>query len=71
MGITKLADLIRSHAPDAISYKDISDYTGNMAITVPISLPYLYSYDNLCHFERRPLVNNVGTLTSLLACLAS
>lgn len=28
MGITKLADLIRSDAPDAISYKDISDYTG-------------------------------------------
>jgi hypothetical protein len=29
MGITKLADLIRIAAPDAISYKDISDYTGN------------------------------------------
>lgn len=28
MGITKLADLIRSDAPDSISYKDISDYTG-------------------------------------------
>lgn len=28
MGIKKLADLIRSDAPDAISYKDISDYTG-------------------------------------------
>lgn len=28
MGITKLADLIRFDAPDAISYKDISDYTG-------------------------------------------
>lgn len=34
MGITKLADLIRSDAPDAISYKDISDYTGkNLCIT--------------------------------------
>lgn len=29
MGITKLADLIRCDAPDAVSYKDISDYTGN------------------------------------------
>lgn len=28
MGITKLADLIRSDAPGAISYKNISDYTG-------------------------------------------
>lgn len=32
MGITKLADLIRSYAPDAISYKDISDYTGTDTI---------------------------------------
>lgn len=32
MGITKLADLIRSDAPDAISYKDISDYTGTDTI---------------------------------------
>ncbi|XP_056452725.1 probable flap endonuclease 1 homolog isoform X4 [Gadus chalcogrammus] len=30
MGITKLADLIRIAAPDAISYKDISDYTGKV-----------------------------------------
>ncbi|MEQ2269091.1 hypothetical protein XENORESO_021872 [Xenotaenia resolanae] len=30
MGITKLADLIRSDAPDAVSYKDISDYTGKV-----------------------------------------
>ncbi|XP_030016202.1 probable flap endonuclease 1 homolog [Sphaeramia orbicularis] len=30
MGIIKLADLIRSDAPDAISYKDISDYTGKV-----------------------------------------
>ncbi|KAL0966839.1 hypothetical protein UPYG_G00300770 [Umbra pygmaea] len=30
MGITKLADLIRSDAPDAISYKEISDYTGKV-----------------------------------------
>ncbi|XP_040912078.1 probable flap endonuclease 1 homolog isoform X2 [Toxotes jaculatrix] len=30
MGILKLADLIRSDAPDAISYKDISDYTGKI-----------------------------------------
>ncbi|XP_047444898.1 probable flap endonuclease 1 homolog [Mugil cephalus] len=30
MGITKLADLIRSHAPDAISHKNISDYTGKI-----------------------------------------
>ncbi|XP_026170117.1 probable flap endonuclease 1 homolog [Mastacembelus armatus] len=30
MGITKLADLIRSAAPDALSYKDISDYTGQV-----------------------------------------
>ncbi|XP_051253207.1 probable flap endonuclease 1 homolog [Dicentrarchus labrax] len=30
MGITKLADLIRSEAPAAISYKDISDYTGKV-----------------------------------------
>uniref|UniRef100_UPI0037E81B97 probable flap endonuclease 1 homolog n=1 Tax=Semicossyphus pulcher TaxID=241346 RepID=UPI0037E81B97 len=30
MGITKLADLIRSDAPDAISHKDISDYTGKV-----------------------------------------
>ncbi|XP_023191598.1 probable flap endonuclease 1 homolog [Xiphophorus maculatus] len=30
MGITKLADLIRSEAPDAVSYKDISDYTGKV-----------------------------------------
>uniref|UniRef100_A0A3P9NMW7 Zgc:110269 n=1 Tax=Poecilia reticulata TaxID=8081 RepID=A0A3P9NMW7_POERE len=29
MGITKLADLIRSDAPNAVSYKDIGDYTGN------------------------------------------
>ncbi|XP_072297898.1 probable flap endonuclease 1 homolog [Eucyclogobius newberryi] len=28
MGITKLADLVRSEAPDAISHKDISDYSG-------------------------------------------
>uniref|UniRef100_A0A3Q3WZ05 XPG-I domain-containing protein n=1 Tax=Mola mola TaxID=94237 RepID=A0A3Q3WZ05_MOLML len=30
MGITKLAELIRSDAPDAISHKDISDYTGKV-----------------------------------------
>ncbi|XP_039458740.1 probable flap endonuclease 1 homolog isoform X2 [Oreochromis aureus] len=30
MGITKLADLIRSDAPDAISYKDITHYTGKV-----------------------------------------
>ncbi|KAM6989289.1 putative flap endonuclease 1 homolog [Tautogolabrus adspersus] len=30
MGITKLADLIRLDAPDAISHKDISDYTGKV-----------------------------------------
>lgn len=29
MGIKKLADLIRSDAPDAISQKEISDYSGN------------------------------------------
>ncbi|XP_020772921.2 probable flap endonuclease 1 homolog [Boleophthalmus pectinirostris] len=28
MGITKLADLVRSEAPNAISHKDISDYSG-------------------------------------------
>jgi hypothetical protein len=31
MGITKLADLIRSDAPGAISYKEICDYTGKFA----------------------------------------
>ncbi|XP_031415601.1 probable flap endonuclease 1 homolog [Clupea harengus] len=30
MGITKLADLIRSDAPGAISHKEISDYTGKV-----------------------------------------
>lgn len=30
MGITKLADLIRIDAPGAISYKEISDYTGKV-----------------------------------------
>lgn len=30
MGITKLAALIRTDAPNAISHKDISYYTGNM-----------------------------------------
>ncbi|KAL2097946.1 hypothetical protein ACEWY4_007153 [Coilia grayii] len=30
MGITKLAELIRSDAPSAISHKDISDYTGKV-----------------------------------------
>ncbi|KAG7524175.1 putative flap endonuclease 1-like [Solea senegalensis] len=30
MGITKLADLIRFNAPDAICHKDISDYTGKV-----------------------------------------
>ncbi|XP_013889345.1 probable flap endonuclease 1 homolog [Austrofundulus limnaeus] len=30
MGITKLADLIRSSCPDAVSYKNISDYTGKV-----------------------------------------
>uniref|UniRef100_A0A3Q0SWZ1 Zgc:110269 n=1 Tax=Amphilophus citrinellus TaxID=61819 RepID=A0A3Q0SWZ1_AMPCI len=30
MGITKLADLIRSDAPGSISYKDITDYTGRV-----------------------------------------
>lgn len=30
MGITKLADLIRSDAPGSVSYKDISDYTGKV-----------------------------------------
>lgn len=30
MGITKLADLVRSDAPDAISHKDISDYSGKV-----------------------------------------
>uniref|UniRef100_H3CQY2 Zgc:110269 n=1 Tax=Tetraodon nigroviridis TaxID=99883 RepID=H3CQY2_TETNG len=37
MGITKLADLIRFDAPDAISYKDISDYTGK-AIALDTSI---------------------------------
>ncbi|XP_061587186.1 probable flap endonuclease 1 homolog [Cololabis saira] len=30
MGITKLADLIRSDAREAVSYKDINDYTGKV-----------------------------------------
>lgn len=30
MGITKLADLIRFEAPEAISHKDISDYSGKL-----------------------------------------
>lgn len=30
MGITKLAELIRSDAPGAVSYKEISDYTGKV-----------------------------------------
>lgn len=30
MGISKLADVIRSDAPDAISHKDISDYAGEV-----------------------------------------
>ncbi|CAL9688505.1 unnamed protein product [Knipowitschia caucasica] len=30
MGITKLADLVRTEAPDAISHKDISDYSGKI-----------------------------------------
>ncbi|XP_019114646.1 probable flap endonuclease 1 homolog [Larimichthys crocea] len=30
MGITKLADLIRSDAPGAVCHKDISDYTGKV-----------------------------------------
>ncbi|KAF7669794.1 hypothetical protein LDENG_00124270 [Lucifuga dentata] len=30
MGITKLADLIRTVAPNAVSYKEISDYTGKV-----------------------------------------
>lgn len=38
MGITKLADLIRSDAPDAISYKDISDYTGTNSC-----IPHIYA----------------------------
>ncbi|XP_056912955.1 probable flap endonuclease 1 homolog isoform X1 [Takifugu flavidus] len=37
MGITKLADLIRSDARDAVSYKDISDYTGK-AIALDTSI---------------------------------
>uniref|UniRef100_A0A3B5KBJ5 Zgc:110269 n=1 Tax=Takifugu rubripes TaxID=31033 RepID=A0A3B5KBJ5_TAKRU len=37
MGITKLADLIRSNARDAVSYKDISDYTGK-AIALDTSI---------------------------------
>lgn len=34
MGITKLADLIRSVAPSAISHRDISDYTGKQLIFI-------------------------------------
>ncbi|XP_016897578.2 probable flap endonuclease 1 homolog, partial [Cynoglossus semilaevis] len=30
MGITKLSDLIRKEAPEAISHRDISDYTGKV-----------------------------------------
>lgn len=30
MGITKLADLIRTEAPEAIAHKDISDYSGKI-----------------------------------------
>ncbi|KAM4557730.1 putative flap endonuclease 1 homolog [Fundulus diaphanus] len=39
MGITKLADLIRSDAPDALSHKDISDYSGKViALDAPVML---------------------------------
>lgn len=38
MGITKLADLIRSDAPDAISYKEIGDYSGNVPDHAAISV---------------------------------
>ncbi|XP_048849473.1 probable flap endonuclease 1 homolog isoform X1 [Brienomyrus brachyistius] len=39
MGITKLADLIRSEAPSAISYKKINDYSGKIvALDVSIVL---------------------------------
>ncbi|KAJ8274761.1 hypothetical protein COCON_G00093860 [Conger conger] len=37
MGITKLSDLIRNEAPSAISYKEISDYTGK-AVAVDASI---------------------------------
>lgn len=39
MGITKLADLIRSDAPDAVCRKEISDYSG----TAPDPDPGLFS----------------------------
>lgn len=38
MGIKKLADLIRSDAPDAISHKEISDYSGNVPDHAQVSL---------------------------------
>lgn len=44
MGITKLADLIRLNAPDAISHKDIIDYSGNVADLASISLFYFHVF---------------------------
>lgn len=34
MGITKLADLIRTEAPSAICHRNISDYTGNTFLSI-------------------------------------
>ncbi|KAJ0059212.1 hypothetical protein NL108_009594, partial [Boleophthalmus pectinirostris] len=41
MGITKLADLVRSEAPNAISHKDISDYSGTCLMINNINLTSL------------------------------
>lgn len=62
MGITKLAALIRSEAPCAISHKDISDFAGNIP-DFCTSLSFVkgrYSSDRLFDVKRRLLIADVS-----------
>lgn len=43
MGITKLADLIRSNAPAAISYKEIGDYAGTFSHLANNCISFTYT----------------------------
>ncbi|XP_035279870.1 probable flap endonuclease 1 homolog [Anguilla rostrata] len=63
MGITKLADLIRQEAPSAISYKDISDYTGK-TVAVDASIVLHQFRTAISSFHNRDGVN-LSPLTGL------
>ncbi|KAJ0012182.1 hypothetical protein NQD34_013157 [Periophthalmus magnuspinnatus] len=71
MGITKLADLVRFEAPNAISHKDIRDYSGTGSLTLALSGLFYRTLTLLEHdikpvfvFDGKPPVEKLSTVSN-------